>query len=158
MPRENDVAVKMAEFSDVKHLSEIMVQSFRSAFAGFVSKETMDACTQEENCRAMLEGIYREGNMHFLMGGSSGMLVWREDGPWTEIVAIHSLPESWGTGLGKAMLDAALEQIGEKPVYLWAFAQNTRARRFYEKNGFCWDGTERISEFDGALEVRYVRK
>jgi len=96
--------------------------------------------------------------MHFLMGGDSGMLVWQEDGEGAEIVALHSLPESWGTGLGKAMLETALQQIGERPVFLWAFAQNVRARRFYEKNGFYWDGSERVSEFDGALEVRYVRK
>ena len=31
------------------------------------------------------------------------------------------------------------------------------ARRFYEKHGFRWDGSERVSEFDGALEVRYVK-
>ena len=74
-----------------------------------------------------------------------------------EIVAIHSLPQSWGTGLGHAMLAEALKQIGEGTVFLWAFRENKRARRFYEKHGFRWDGTERISEFDGAMEVRYVR-
>ena len=56
------------------------------------------------------------------------------------------------------MLTKALKQIGNRPVHLWAFKENTRARRFYEKHGFHWDGTERVSEFDGALEVRYVRK
>jgi RimJ/RimL family protein N-acetyltransferase len=74
-----------------------------------------------------------------------------------EIVAIHSLPESWGTGLGYAMLEEALNQIGNQPVFLWAFKENKRARRLYEKHGFRWDGTERVSEFDSALEVRYVR-
>ena len=74
-----------------------------------------------------------------------------------EIVAIHSLPQSWGTGLGHAMLAEALKQIGEGTVFLWAFRENKRARRLYEKHGFRWDGTERISEFDGAAEVRYVR-
>lgn len=32
-----------------------------------------------------------------------------------------------------------------------------RARRFYEKKGFRHDGTERVSEFDGAVELRYVK-
>ena len=73
-------------------------------------------------------------------------------------VTVNSLPESWGTGLGHAMLTEALKQIGDRPVYLWAFKENTRARRFYEKHGFLWDGTERVSEFDGAHEVRYVRE
>lgn len=96
--------------------------------------------------------------MHFLMGGDSGMLVWEDAGDGAQIVAIHSLPESWGTGLGKAMLVEALRQIGDRPVFLWAFKDNKRARGFYEKNGFHWDGTERVSQFDNALEVRYVKE
>lgn len=95
--------------------------------------------------------------MHFLMGEDSGMLAWQRTDDGAEIVAIHSLPESWGTGLGHAMLEAALDQIGGGTVFLWAFRENKRARRFYEKHGFCWDGRERVSEFDGAVEVRYER-
>lgn len=149
--------VRNAEFEDMKQLGHIMAVSFRSAFSDFVTSQTLDACAQEKGCVALLEGIFQEGKMHFLMGGDSGMLVWEDAGDGAQIVAIHSLPESWGTGLGKAMLVEALRQIGDRPVFLWAFKDNKRARRFYEKNGFHWDGTERVSEFDDALEVRYVK-
>lgn len=149
--------VRNAEFEDMKQLGHIMAVSFRSAFSDFVTSQTLDACAQEKGCVALLEGIFQEGKMHFLMGGDSRMLVWEDAGDGAQIVAIHSLPESWGTGLGKAMLVEALRQIGDRPVFLWAFKDNKRARRFYEKNGFHWDGTERVSEFDDALEVRYVK-
>ena len=149
--------VKNANYEDMKLMGHIMSVSFRTAFSDFVTKETMDACAREENCIALLEGIFLEGKMHFLMGACSGMLVWQEAESGAEIVALHSLPESRGTGLGSAMLEEALQQIGDRPVFLWAFMENTRARRFYEKHGFRWDGTERISQFDGALEVRYIR-
>lgn len=151
------MTVRNAEFEDMKRLGHIMSVSFKTAFCDFVSQQTLDACAQEENCIALLEGIYRDGKMHFLIGEDSGMLCWQETESGAEIVAIHSLPESWGTGLGAAMLQTALEQIGAKTVFLWAFQENKRARRFYEKYGFRWDGSERISEFDGAVEVRYVR-
>ena len=84
-----------------------------------------------------------------------GLLVCSEqpDGR-AEIEAIHSLPESWGTGLGAAMLEFALKG---RAVGLWAFEKNARARRFYEKHGFAFTGERRISEFDGAVEVRYER-
>ena len=150
--------VRNAELEDMKRLGHIMSLSFRRAFGAFVTPETMEACAREENCIALLEGIFREGQMHFLIGGDSGMLVWQQTPDSAEIVAIHSLPESWGTGLGHAMLETALEQIGGQPVFLWAFRENARARRFYEKHGFRWDGTQRISEFDGAVEVRYEKK
>lgn len=149
--------VRPAQLSDMKRMGHIMAVSFRSAFSGFITAGTLEACAVEENCAALLEGIFREGKMQFLMGGDSGMLCWQESGEGAEIVAIHSLPERWGTGLGHAMLTAALDEIGDRPVFLWAFRENFRARRFYEKHGFTWDGAERISEFDGAVEVRYRR-
>ena len=151
------MTVRNAELEDMKQLRHIMAVSFRTAFADFVSQQTMDACAQEDNCAAMLECIYQEGKMHFLIGENSGMLVWQNAQDSVEIVAIHSLPDSWGTGLGHAMLEEALNQIGNQPVFLWVFKENKRARRFYEKHGFRWDGSERVSEFDGALEVRYVK-
>jgi len=151
------MVVRNAKFEDMVQAGHIMAVSLRTAFADFVSQQTMNACAQEDNCAAMLEGIYQEGKMHVLIGGNSGMLVWQQVQNSAEIVAIHSLPESWGTGLGHAMLEEALNQIGNQPVFLWAFKENKRARRFYEKHGFRWDGSERVSEFDGALEVRYVK-
>ena len=149
------MTVRNAKFEDMKQLGHIMSVSFRRAFAGFVTQETMDACAREDNCIALLEGIFREGKVHFLVGENSGMLAWQDA---EDMAAVHSLPESWGSGLGHAMLTEAFKQIGEKAVFLWAFKENKRARRFYEKHGFCWDGTERVSEFDGALEVRYVKE
>lgn len=154
--------VRKAEFEDMKTAADIMVRSFRAAFSAFVSEETMAACTNDENCRRMMEGIYTAGKMRILLGETGGMLVWQEaDRDSAEIVAIHSVPESWGTGLGAAMLETALEEMraaGKKRVWLWAFEENHRARRFYEKHGFRWDGARRVSEFDGAMEVRYGKE
>lgn len=152
------LTVKNAKFTDMKRLGHIMSVSFRTAFADLVTPQTMDACAREDNCIAMLEGIFQQGKVHFLIGEDSGMLAWQQTQEGAEIIAIHSLPESWGTGLGHAMLSEALIQIGNQPVFLWTFKENKRARRFYEKHGFCWDGTQRTSEFDGALEVRYIKK
>lgn len=149
-------AIRSATFDDMALAARIMVTSFRGAFSALISAETMDACANPDNCRNMLENIWQEGTVHFLMGGDKGFLCWQETADGPEIVAIHSLPESWGTGLGHAMLTQALKQIGNRSVYLWAFRDNARARRFYEKHGLHWDGTERVSAFDGALEVRYV--
>ena len=151
------MVIRNAEFEDMKRLGHIMSVSFRTAFSEFVTPQTLDACAQEDNCIALLEGIFQEGKVHFLMGDNSGMLAWQNGENGAEILAIHSLPESWGSGLGQAMLTGALEQIGDQPVFLWAFKENKRARRFYEKNGLHWDGSERVSEFDGAMEVRYVK-
>ena len=151
------MTVRIAEFDDMKQAGHIMSVSFRAAFADLVSQQTMDACAREDACIALLEGIFREGKVHFLMGEDSGMLAWQQTEDGAEIVAIHTLPESHGTGLGAALLNEAVNQIGSQKIFLWAFKKNTRARRFYEKHDFRWDGSERVGEFDGAIEVRYVK-
>ena len=154
---EMDMRVRKGEFEDMKLAGHIMSVSFQTAFSDFVTRQTMDACAGEADCTALLEGAFRAGNVNFLLGENSGMLAWQMGEDAAEIVAIHTLPESWGTGLGSALLAEALKQIGERMVFLWAFKENKRARRFYEKHGFHWNGEERVSEFDGALEVRYVK-
>lgn len=149
--------VREAAFSDIPAMTETMVQSFRSAFSGFVSPETMAANTREENCLQLLKQCYNGGTMRFLIADEGGMLIWQPAENGAEIVALHTRPHTLGTGLGKALLDAALAQIGNRPVFLWAFRENHRALRFYEKNGLVPNGSSRVSEFDGAVEIMLTR-
>ena len=139
-------------------LGRIMAESFRSAFSDFISQETLDRCAVAENCAALLANLPPEMTTvaGWLDGKLIGLLVFsRHPEGRTEIEALHSLPESWGRGLGEAMLAFSLD--GAYAAGLWAFEKNTRARRFYEKHGFRFTGETKVSEFDGAIEVRYER-
>jgi ribosomal protein S18 acetylase RimI-like enzyme len=157
MPMKHEIFVRNAVPEDCGALGEIMAVSFRSAFGGFISRKTLDRCAVAENCAGLLASLPKEMTTvaGCVDGKLMGLLVCSEhpDGR-AEIEAIHSLPESWGTGLGAAMLDFALRG---RSAGLWAFEENRRARRFYEKHGFAFTGERRISEFDGAVEVRYER-
>ena len=154
---KHEIFVRNAVPEDCGALGEIMAVSFRSAFGGFISQETLDRCAVAENCAGLLASLPKEMTTvaGWVDGKLMGLLVCSEhpDGR-AEIEAIHSLPESWGTGLGAAMLEFALKG---RAAGLWAFEKNARARRFYEKHGFAFTGERRISEFDGAVEVRYER-
>lgn len=55
----------------------------------------------------------------------------RGDG-WLNQLYVH--PDHQGEGIGDALV--ALAKEGMDSLQLWAFQQNTRARRFYEKRGF----------------------
>ena len=77
---------------------------------------------------------------------------------YAEIVALYSTEPYWGTGVGQRMMDFALaeiKQLGYGKVTLWVFEDNPRARRFYEKYGFAFDGAVRDSGLGNAKEVRY---
>ena len=43
-----EMIVRNAKFEDMKQVGHIMSVSFRTAFADFVSQQTMDACAQED--------------------------------------------------------------------------------------------------------------
>jgi ribosomal protein S18 acetylase RimI-like enzyme len=50
-----------------------------------------------------------------------------------ELASIYVLAKAYGTGIGQALLDAAL---GDKEACLWVAVENPRARAFYRRNGF----------------------
>ncbi|HEX4183028.1 MAG TPA: GNAT family N-acetyltransferase [Caulobacteraceae bacterium] len=64
-------------------------------------------------------------------GGALIAYTARGDG-WLNQLYVH--PDHQGRGLGDALLAEAMQGVDH--LQLWAFQQNTRARRFYEKRGF----------------------
>lgn len=60
-----------------------------------------------------------------------------------EVYAIYVDPPRWRSGTGRVLLDAAVGWLGEvglAPVLLWVLEGNARARAFYERYGFGFDG------------------
>ena len=51
------------------------------------------------------------------------------------ITQLYVAPAYVGRGIGAALLSHALASLC-RPVRLWCFQRNTRARRFYERRGF----------------------
>ena len=59
-----------------------------------------------------------------------------------EVYALYVLAEYHGRGVGRALMDAALERLADYPkIALWVLEGNERAIRFYERYGFRFDGT-----------------
>jgi GNAT superfamily N-acetyltransferase len=80
-----------------------------------------------------------------------------EDAPCkTELQLIYTLKRVHGTGVGQALLDAA---IGTEAAYLWVLEDNPRAQAFYRRNGFVPDGKREIlpPEWQELPEIRMVR-
>jgi GNAT superfamily N-acetyltransferase len=72
---------------------------------------------------------------------------------WGELYAMYVDPDSWGTGVGRALMAGARQRlvtIGFSDAVLWALAGNDRALRFYRADGWQPDGTQRRDERRGA--------
>jgi GNAT superfamily N-acetyltransferase len=67
----------------------------------------------------------------------------------------------WGQGVGRALMAAVLDSLGERgftEATVWSFAANERANRFYERAGFRRDGAEKTEEaWAHVPEVRFRR-
>ena len=76
-----------------------------------------------------------------------------------EIYAIYLLPEYWDKGYGRQMMEyilSNLKNMGFHEVVIWVLKENIRARIFYEKFGFQFDGsTKEIIIGKPLVEVRY---
>ena len=76
-----------------------------------------------------------------------------------ELSALYVVPEEWGSGVAAALHDQALasmRELGATEATLWVVEGNTRARRFYEREGWSADGETKSSMFE-IREVRYRR-
>ncbi len=78
-----------------------------------------------------------------------------------ELTAIYLLPEVWGRGGGRLLLEAAmtnLRKAGFRRATLWVLSTNARARCFYEHMGWSPDGAVKTDDRRsiGLVEIRYA--
>jgi GNAT superfamily N-acetyltransferase len=70
-------------------------------------------------------------------------------------------PSHWGSGVARELLAHAEEQMrahGYARAYLWTMEDNARSRRFYEREGWSFDGTRLLDDERRVMMVRYVRE
>lgn len=75
-----------------------------------------------------------------------------------ELVALYVDQAYWRQGVGRRLLERALErarELGYRDLELWTFDANERAKSFYEATGWEADGAQRPHEASGALAIRF---
>ncbi|MEU6174207.1 GNAT family N-acetyltransferase [Streptantibioticus parmotrematis] len=169
------VSVREMTEADIPAVSTIRVAGWRSAYAGIVPRSYLDAMSAEQDARQRRSWFGRpRGRVADLVavdesGRVSGWVClgpYRGDGPPPqrsgEIYALYIRPELIGTGVRRALTDAAhlrAAELGFGTTWLWVLKDNARARRFYEHAGYTADGAVTSDDYDGTSleEVRYVR-
>ena len=138
-------------------------KAWQEAYAGlvdpaFLAGHTLEKCTK--TAYQWPDGLLvaKDGGRVI---GFAGYGKYRDDSmPETgELYALYILSGYYGTGVGKALMDAALERLAGYPrIALWVLKGNARAIRFYEKCGFGFDGTEQTIRLGQEnTELRMVR-
>ncbi len=164
------IQLKRATLDDADAMGRIGALGWQAAYRGIVPDDVLDNITPDARAQrfrqayqAFPEAMYwlvlSDGveagliNAHPCMDDDA-----RDCG---EIGAIYFLPEYCRQGLGSAAMAHALQalrEMGFSQAVLWVLEQNSRARRFYEKQGFAADGAARTLHIGRDLaEVRYRR-
>ena len=165
-----DVVCRPMVAGDFEAVCGLHVRAWQTAYRGIVPQAFLDGMDPAERARRTRDRSL--AGQHVAEAGGE-VVGWLSIGPYRfeddphspgpgcgEVAAIYLRPDTVGTGVGRALMAyglGELERAGLRPVLLWVFTDNDRARRFYEKAGFRPDGATHVFEVGGATlpEVRY---
>lgn len=162
------ITICRATAGDAHDYAYVLCESWKAAYKDIITPYEMKKNTDIEARARFFEKMIPSGNAVYLIArdgdtacGICALSSSRDDDMCGagEVIAIYALPEYWGRGVGKKLMDSAIDALradGFESVMLWAFEENTRARRFYERYGFSFSGTYKDSGFTNAKEVRYT--
>ena len=160
---------------DVPEIAGVHVQSWQAAYRGLLPQAYLDGLDpaqrigQWEQSLSAPDGSDRGTLVVDADGRLSGFVSYgpaRDDdadsGRAGEIYAIYLIPAAWDGGIGRQLMAAALDRLGEAgfdQVILWVLDSNARARRFYEAGGWRADEAAKHDDSFGVpmTEVRYCR-
>jgi GNAT superfamily N-acetyltransferase len=160
-------SVRAAKPGEGARLGEIYLSSGRAAWARHLSPVGLTGVTSSAD---EWERFISDPDLMVLVAERRGdpaalALLCRSTDPDSDparvalLDRLYTEPASWRRGLGRALLDAAMEQLRERrfqEVTLWTAEWNT-SRGFYETLGWKLDGATREKTFAGSTftEVRY---
>jgi len=159
-----------ATIETAEDLGYVHATAWNHAYRGIVPDEYLNKYfipeKRAEKFRKVLPSTDNEYYIAYFDGKPMGMVVLGKSGDDDakenagEVSAIYLLSGYWGKGYGKKLMDFAvnrLKEFGCSTVTLWVLEENKRARTFYEKYGYVFDGTKKELNLGKPLvEMRYV--
>lgn len=166
--------IRAASAEDAADIAKVHVLAWRAAYRGVLPSDYLDSIDVRERTRVwqgLLHQQQPEGTTLVaeseagVFGFARASRTRDDDQDATavgEVHAIYLLPEAWGLGAGRRLLDAVLAGLNRKnfrDVTLWVLEENLRARAFYEAVGWTADGTAKRDVVGGVpvTELRYRR-
>ena len=152
-----DLTIRDAEARDAHAIAKIQVNASRVVYAGIFSTVS-STMTIESRIPVWQDFIAVAGGPHRLLVAEQSAEIWgyshfgptrdrdQSASPAAELYSIYVTPERWRHRIGSRLLIESTKIVGDAgfaSCTLWVLAENSNARRFYERHGWRSDGTER---------------
>lgn len=145
----------------------IHAKSWQEAYRGIVPDHFLAAFTPEKRTEVFREALASRPEEYYLFRADdrpAGMAILHneENAADTEgeIYAIYFHPDFWGTDATHKAFQfciGRLKELGYTKISIWVLEDNMRARKFYEKYGFAFDGAKEQIDLGKPLTViRYI--
>ena len=150
--------LRPAQPSDSLAVAEIHVRSWQVGYCGLLPNDYLDALIPRERAerytfadrspaRPWTTVAVEDG---LICGFATTGLAKDPDTPASgELLGLYVDPGHWSTGAGRALIAAARQELAERgfrDAILWVLSGNERAQRFYRKDGWRPDGSQRLDE------------
>ena len=160
--------IREAELQDAEAIARIHALSWEAAYNSILSATAI----QEKSSQrlALWNRILQEDDTSLKVvaeidGVIAGFMVLDETRDTDikdkvlEIWSFYFLPEYWGKMKAISLLQYAIKHAKRKRYFglsLWVMEENIRARKFYEKHGFFFDGKKKTETIGKEVtELRY---
>jgi GNAT superfamily N-acetyltransferase len=161
------LVIRESELDDAKGVAQVNVDSWQAAYPGLLDQKFLDSMDVDGRTLSW-QRILHQRRGKVLVAEEEGSIVGfcavgpAIDDDWGEVFAIYVGPRRWGRGIGRDLLIAgeqALVDAGYSRGLLWVLQGNTRARVFYERQGWALGKPIRIEAIGGidVTEVRYEK-
>ena len=144
--------------------AEMLRDQSRAAMAGYEDFApdgwTIERLAPEDHLERIQTTLANPDAVVFVTVDGTGHVAWRPEEDRAHLLALFVDREAWGTGLAKRLHDRALETMREREfteASLYTPAGHTRARRFYEREGWRRSGEPEFSDPFGLDMVEYRR-
>jgi ribosomal protein S18 acetylase RimI-like enzyme len=154
--------IRAATIDDAKAIAQVHIESWRWAYRGAMSEGFLAALDIDEREVRWHDQIQdRDTTVLVAEAANAGVVGFASVGPSRdddvdertgELHALYLLREATGVGIGLALLDESktVLRADRDRVTAWVLESNLRARDFYERAGWMWDGSRSEHRFDCA--------
>ena len=154
-----DIAVRPARLEDGEAFTRAHEAAWDAALAPIAGSRLEELVPFEERVKRFCDGLAKSGtDASVLVAERQGEIVGEAVRVGSELRDLYVVPEAWGTGAARALMDEVLAEMrtsGATEATLWVVEANARARRFYEREGWEPTGETRATPL-GPGELQYA--